>query len=104
MKLFIVGGSSRNEESRSNVVVDCIQGLFESMSSSWKLAERPLPLAKHKWLKNPALSNDDNVIGLANEIEGSDVIVFVSPIYNGSYTASLTPAGCGQNNGWFRLS
>jgi len=74
------------------VVVDCIQGLFESMSSSWKLAERPLPLAKHEWHKNPALSNDDNVIGLANEIEGSDVIVFVSPIYNGSYTAHLKNA------------
>lgn len=92
MKVFIVGGSSRSEGSYSNVVVDCISSAFGSDSGTWKIAERPLPLAKHEWHKNPSLSDDSNVIGFANEIEESDVVVLVSPIYNGSYTAHLKNA------------
>lgn len=92
MKILVVGGSSRDEESRSNVVVDCVSKLFSENASTWKIAQKSLPLAKHEWHKNPALSNDDNVIGFAKEVEESAVIIFVSPIYNGSYTAHLKNA------------
>ena len=89
MKVFVVGGSSRDEESYSNVVVDCVASINSVDLSVWKLAQKALPLAKHEWHKDPSLSQDENVMGFAQEIEKSDIIVFVSPIYNGSYTAHL---------------
>lgn len=92
MKALIIGGSSRNEDSRSNVVVDEISKLFPLAVKVWKIAEKPLPLAKHEWHKNPSASGDKSVIELAEEIEKSNLIVLVSPIYNGSYTAHIKNA------------
>jgi NAD(P)H-dependent FMN reductase len=92
MKIFIVGGSSRSEESRSNVVVDVIASLFPEQTSVWKLADKPLPLAKHEWHKNPSLSDNENVLSFAKELQESNVVVLVSPIYNGSYTAHIKNA------------
>ncbi len=102
MKIFVVGGSSRDEESCSNVVVDCISNFSLKNISTWKLAKKPLPLARHEWHKNPSLSQDENVIGFAQEIAKSEIIVIVSPIYNGSYTAHIKNAlDCMEGSAFF---
>jgi NAD(P)H-dependent FMN reductase len=92
MKILVIGGSSRREESRSNIVVDEVKKLFLEEAAVWKIAEKPLPLAEHAWHKNPSLSGDKFVIELAREIETSGIIILVSPIYNGSYTAHIKNA------------
>lgn len=93
--ILIIGGSIRQEESKSNFVTDIIEELAEKLgqqSTIWKLGYKPLPLAQHSWHKNPSLSNDENVEGLAEAISGAEVIFLVSPIYNGSYSGALKNA------------
>ena len=94
-RLLIIGGSVRQEESRSNFLVDVIEEVASNLgvhSEVWKLGYKPLPLAQHTWHKNPSLSNNENVDGLANAITEAEVIIFVSPIYNGSYSGALKNA------------
>lgn len=94
-KMLIIGGSVRQEESRSNFIVDVIEKLAINLGVRtvvWKLGYKPLPLAQHAWHKNPSLSNDMNVEGLAATIAETEVIFLVSPIYNGSYSGTLKNA------------
>ncbi len=94
-KVLIIGGSVRQDESKSNFIVDVINEISQSLNINpiiWKLGYKPLPLAQHAWHKNPSLSNDKNVEGLAQAIKESEVVVLVSPIYNGSYTGALKNA------------
>lgn len=94
-KMLIIGGSVRQEESRSNFVVDVIDRVAKNLGITpvvWKLGYKPLPLAQHAWHKNPSLSNNENVEGLAAAIAEAEVVVLVSPIYNGSYSGALKNA------------
>lgn len=94
-RVLVIGGSVRQEESRSNLLVDVIDELARNLASStvvWKLGYKPLPLAQHAWHKDPGLSNNENVSGLATAIAEADVIALVSPIYNGSYSGALKNA------------
>jgi azobenzene reductase len=94
-KVLVIGGSVRQEESRSNFIIDCIESIANKLGSTpviWKLGYKPLPLAQHSWHKNPSLSNDKNVIGLAESIAEAEIVVMVSPIYNGSYSGALKNA------------
>ncbi len=94
-KVLIIGGSVRQEESRSNFVIDVIEKLAISIGVNpviWKLGYKPLPLAQHTWHKNPSLSNNQNVQELAQAIAEAEVVLLVSPIYNGSYTGVLKNA------------
>lgn len=94
-KVLIIGGSVRQEESRSNFIIDVIEKVAGSLGVApviWKLGYKPLPLAQHTWHKNPSLSNDKNVEELAGAIADAEVIVLVSPIYNGSYSGALKNA------------
>lgn len=94
-KMLIIGGSVRQEESRSNFLIDVIEDVAVNLGVSpvvWKLGYKPLPLAQHTWHKNPSLSNDENVEGLAAAIAEAEVICMVSPIYNGSYSGALKNA------------
>ncbi|MFO0970984.1 MAG: NADPH-dependent FMN reductase [Candidatus Saccharimonadales bacterium] len=94
-KMLIIGGSVRQEESKSNFIVDVIEERALDLGVKpviWKLGYKPLPLAQHAWHKNPSLSNDGNVEGLAVAIAEAEVVCLVSPIYNGSYTGVLKNA------------
>lgn len=94
-RVLIVGSSVRKEESRSNVLVDVIESLATTMGCrvhAWKIGYKPLPLAQHDWHKNPSLSNNDNVEGFAKELTDANIVVIVTPIYNGSYTGALKNA------------
>jgi len=94
-KMLIIGGSVRQEESRSNFIVDVIEGQAINLGVHpvvWKLGYMPLPLAQHTWHKNPGLSNNENVAGLAAAIAAAEVVFLVSPIYNGSYSGVLKNA------------
>lgn len=93
--MLIIGGSVRQEESKSNFVVDVIENIAKKHGSSpvvWKLGYKPLPLAQHAWHKDPSASNDKNVLGLAAAIAEAEVVCLVSPIYNGSYSGALKNA------------
>lgn len=94
-KMLIIGGSVRQEESKSNFIVDVIEERAINLGVRpvvWKLGYKPLPLAQHAWHKNPSLSNDQNVDGLAAAIAEAEVVFLVSPIYNGSYSGALKNA------------
>lgn len=94
-KILIIGGSVRQEESRSNFIIDVIEEQAINLGVQpviWKLGYKPLPLAKHAWHKNPSLSNDENVEGLAAAIAEAEVVFLVTPIYNGSYSGALKNA------------
>lgn len=94
-KVLVIGGSVRQEESRSNFIIDCIEKLVKTLGATpiiWKLGYQPLPLAQHSWHKNPSLSNNDNVAALAEAISATEVVVLVSPLYNGSYSGALKNA------------
>lgn len=93
--MLIIGGSVRQEESKSNFIVNVIEELAVNLGVRpvvWKLGYKPLPLAQHAWHKNPSLSNDENVEGLATAIAEAEVVFLVSPIYNGSYSGALKNA------------
>ncbi len=93
--MLIIGGSVRQEESKSNFIVDVIENLAKEQGASpvvWKLGYKPLPLAQHTWHKNPSLSNDQNVEGLASAIAKAEVVFMITPIYNGSYSGVLKNA------------
>lgn len=93
--ILIIGSSVRQEDSKSNLVVDVIESELKILGLSpsvWKIGYKPLPLAQHAWHKNPSLSNDENVIGLASAIDEANIIILVSPIYNGSYSGALKNA------------
>lgn len=93
--MMIIGGSVRQEESRSNFIVDVIEKVAEKFGvkpTIWKIGYKPLPLTQHAWHKDPSQSNDENVIGLATALSESDVVFLVSPIYNGSYSGALKNA------------
>lgn len=94
-KVLIIGGSVRQEESRSNFLIDVIEKLAINLGVHpvvWKLGYKPLPLAQHEWHKNPSLSNDTNVKEFAEAIAEAEVVFLVSPIYNGSYSGALKNA------------
>lgn len=94
-KVLIIGGSVRQEESKSNFIVDVVEDVLKDIGVTpavWKLGYKPLPLAQHAWHKDPSLSNDENVNGFAAAIAEAEVVVLVSPIYNGSYTGVLKNA------------
>jgi NAD(P)H-dependent FMN reductase len=94
-KVLIIGGSVRQEESKSNFLIDVIEQLATDLGvhpTIWKLGYKPLPLAQHTWHKNPSLSNDKNVEELAAAIAEAEVVFLVSPIYNGSYSGALKNA------------
>ncbi len=94
-RILIIGSSVRQEESRSNLLVDSIKSTADTIGAQtrdWKLGYEPLPPAQHDWHKNPSLSNDKNVVGFAEEVSAADIIVIVTPIYNGSYTGVLKNA------------
>lgn len=94
-RILIIGSSVRQEQSRSNLLVDTIEFLANTNGLEphvWKLGYKPLPPAQHSWHKNPSLSDDRNVEEFAEEIAGADIVVLVSPIYNGSYTGVLKNA------------
>lgn len=93
--MLIIGGSVRQEESKSNFIIDVIEGLAIDQGIHpviWKLGYKPLPLSQHAWHKNPSLSNDKNVEGLAAAIAEAEVVFLVTPIYNGSYSGALKNA------------
>lgn len=93
--MLIIGGSVRQEESKSNFIIDVIEKQAIDLGVqpvTWKLGYKPLPLAQHSWHKNPSLSNDENVDGLATAIAEAEVVFMVSPIYNGSYSGALKNA------------
>lgn len=94
-KVLVIGGSVRQEESKSNFLVDVIEELAIGLNiylKVWKLGYKPLPLAQHTWHKNPSLSNNENVTGLAAAIDEAEVVCLVSPIYNGSYSGAMKNA------------
>ena len=94
-KVLIIGGSVRQDESKSNLVVDVVEQLAINEGCDaqvWKLGYKPLPPAQHAWHKNPSLSNDQNVDELAQAIAEAQIIFLVSPIYNGSYSGALKNA------------
>lgn len=94
-RMLIIGGSVRQEESRSNFIVDVIEETAKGLGVQpvvWKLGNKPLPLAQHAWHKDPSLSGNENVTGLATAIAEAEVVFLVSPIYNGSYSGTLKNA------------
>ena len=94
-QILVIGGSVRQEESKSNFIIDVIEEICTKLGNTpaiWKLGYKPLPLAEHSWHKNPSVSNDANVEGLAAAIADAKVVVLVSPIYNGSYSGALKNA------------
>jgi len=94
-KMLIIGGSVRQEDSKSNFIVDVLEERAKNLGvhpTIWKLGYKPLPLAQHAWHKNPSLSNDENVVGLAAAIAEAEVVCLVSPIYNGSYSGTMKNA------------
>lgn len=94
-RILIIGGSVRQEESKSNLVIDVVEELVTNVGINpivWKIGYKPLSLAQHAWHKDPSLSNDDNVKNLARAISESDIVFLVSPIYNGSYSGALKNA------------
>lgn len=93
--MLIIGGSVRQEESKSNFIVDVIEERAINLGIQpvvWKLGYKPLPPSQHAWHKNPSLSNDENVSGLASAIAEAEAVFLVSPIYNGSYSGALKNA------------
>lgn len=93
--MLIIGGSVRQEESKSNFIIDVIEEQAKNLGVNpvvWKLGYKPLPLAQHEWHKNPSLSNNENVDGLAAAIAETEVVFLVTPIYNGSYSGALKNA------------
>lgn len=93
--MLVIGGSVRQEESRSNFVVDVIEDIAIKHGATpvvWKLGYKPLPLAQHAWHKDPTASNNKNVLGLAAAIAEAELVCLVSPIYNGSYSGALKNA------------
>ena len=96
MNILVISGSPRTTESLTNVVASTIyetsKQFFEE-SEIWLLSERPLPTADPKYHKNPlADENPEAVKKFAKSVDNAEVIVLVSPVYNGSYSSHLKNA------------